>query len=45
MGMRSGGLGPLLFLYTLMEASVSCELILYADDLGKHIKNIENVFW
>ena len=43
-------LGPLLFLIYVhdMEASVSCKLILYADDSallvsGKHIKTIENV--
>ena len=43
-------LGPLLFLIYVndMEASVSCKLILYADDsallvTGKHIKTIENV--
>ena len=42
--------GPLLFLIYVneMEASVSCKLILYADDSallvsGKHIETIENV--
>ena len=43
-------MGPLLFLIYVndMEASVSCKLLLYADDSallvsGKHIKTIENV--